>query len=172
MAYPARLQKKIDEAGLQWRVVNMGINGETTQGGVSRMSSAIGKLPAAVIIELGGNDGLRGTPVAATRANLEKMIVGFQDVGAKVILAGMSLPPNYGKTYIDDFQKAYKELAAKYKVTFIPFLLADIVTPDLRYFQPDGIHPTSEGAEIVAGTVFKAIKPVLATKPASEAKGK
>jgi acyl-CoA thioesterase-1 len=89
------------------------------------------------------------------------MIAAFQGAGAKVVLAGMTLPPNYGPDYIDSFQKIYKDLAAKYHVPLIPFLLADIVTKDLRYFQSDGIHPTAAGAEIVAGTVMKTLTPLL-----------
>ena len=96
-----------------------------------------------------------------TRQNLETMIVAFQQAGAKVVLAGMTLPPNYGPDYIRDFQKIYTDLAAKYKLKLIPFLLADIVTPDLRYLQRDGIHPTAEGAQIVSGTVLKTVKPLL-----------
>ena len=160
-SYPAQLQKKIDMAGLKWRVVNMGISGDTTQGGVSRMGSAIKRMPSIVLIELGGNDGLRGMPVSVSKANIEKLIKGFQEIGAQVVLAGMSLPPNYGPKYISDFEAAYKDLAAKYKVTFIPFLLKDIVTKDMRYFQDDGIHPTAPGAAIVAETVFKAVRPLL-----------
>jgi acyl-CoA thioesterase-1 len=96
-----------------------------------------------------------------TRQNLETMIMAFQEAGAKVVLAGMTLPPNYGPDYIKSFEAIYKDLAAKYKVKLIPFLLADIVTPDLRYLQRDGIHPTAEGAEIVSGTVLKVVKPLL-----------
>ena len=87
--------------------------------------------------------------------------MAFQQAGARVVLAGMTLPPNYGPDYIRDFQNIYKDLALKYKLKLIPFLLADIVTPDLRYLQPDGIHPTAAGAEIVSGTVLKAVKPLL-----------
>ena len=88
-----------------------------------------------MILELGGNDGLRGMPLASTRANLDQMIAAFQSAGAKVVLAGMTLPPNYGPDYIHDFEKIYKDLAAKYKLTLIPFLMADIITKDLRYIQ-------------------------------------
>jgi len=117
--------------------------------------------PAVVLLELGGNDGLRGLPLKVTRQNLETMIVAFQEAGAKVVLAGMTLPPNYGPDYIKSFENLYKDLAAKYKLKLIPFLLSDIVTPDLRYLQRDGIHPTAEGAEIVSGTVLKVVKPLL-----------
>ena len=89
------------------------------------------------------------------------MITAFQAAGAKVVLAGMSLPPNYGPTYIHDFEKIFKDLAAEHKLTLIPFLYADIVTKDMRYIQHDGIHPTAEGSEIIAGTVLRAIQPLL-----------
>ena len=141
--------------------MNLGISGDTTEGGVSRIDSATSLKPAIVILELGGNDGLRGMPLSSTRANLEQMISAFQGAGAKVVLAGMTLPPNYGADYIRGFEKLYKDLAAGHKLTFIPFLLADIVNKDMRYFQPDGIHPTAQGAEIVAGTVFRSIQPLL-----------
>lgn len=161
LSFPDALQRLIDQEGAAWRVVNLGISGDTTAGGAARLGSALEAGPALVLIELGGNDGLRGIPVTASRANLERMIVTFREAGAQVVLAGMSLPPNYGPAYIRDFENMYKDLAAKYKLPLIPFLLADIVTPDLRYFQRDGIHPTAEGAQIVARTVFKKIRPLL-----------
>jgi acyl-CoA thioesterase-1 len=160
-SFPDALQKKLDAGGYAWRVVNLGISGDTTEGGVARIESATSLKPGIVIVELGGNDGLRGMPIEATRANLDKMIAEFQRAGARVVLAGMTLPPNYGPDYIHSFEKVYKDLAAKHKATLIPFLLADIVTKDLRYIQPDGLHPTAEGAEIVAGTTLRAIKPLL-----------
>lgn len=155
------MQKDLDQQGYAWHVINLGISGDTTDGGVSRIDSATSLKPSIVILELGGNDGLRGLPLASTRANLEQMITAFQDAGARVVLAGMTLPPNYGPDYIQGFEKIYKDLAAKYKLTFIPFLLSDIVTKDLRYIQRDGIHPTAAGAEIVAQTVLRTVKPLL-----------
>ena len=160
-SFPDDLQKKFDQQGYPWHVVNLGISGDTTEGGLARMDSAVALKPAIVLLELGGNDGLRGLPLDVTRKNLETMIQTFQKAGAKVVLAGMTLPPNYGADYIGQFQKIYSGLAAKYKLTFIPFLLSDIITPDLRYLQHDGIHPTADGAEIVSGTVFRAVKPLL-----------
>lgn len=151
----------LDKEKLPWRVVNQGVSGDTTSGGVARMQTALERMPAAVLLELGGNDGLRGLPLKSTRENLEKMIKMFQAAGAKVVLAGMTLPPNYGPDYIKGFEQIYRDLAAKYKVPLIPFLLADIITPDLKYFQPDGIHPTAEGAVVVADTVMKTLRPVL-----------
>lgn len=171
-SFPDDLQKKLDAQGYFWRVVNLGISGDTTEGGVSRMDSAVSLKPGIVVVELGGNDGLRGLPLEVTSKNLETMVETFQSAGARVVLAGMTLPPNYGPDYIRRFEKIYKDLAEKYKVTLIPFVLSDIVTPDLRYIQRDGIHPTADGAEIVSGTVFRAVKPLLngpAGKPSPRA---
>jgi len=160
-SFPDAMQRTLDKEGYAWQVKNLGISGDTTEGGVSRIESAVRLKPAVVLLELGGNDGLRGLPLKVSRQNLEEMIVAFRGAGAKVVLAGMTLPPNYGPDYIKSFQAIYKDLAVKYKLKLIPFLLSDIVTPDLRYLQRDGIHPTAEGAEIVAGTVLKAVKPLL-----------
>jgi len=160
-SFPDDLQRKLDADGYSWHVVNLGISGDTTEGGVSRLDSATSLKPSIAILELGGNDGLRGLPLEVTRKNLESMIQAFESAGAKVVLAGMTLPPNYGQAYIQGFQRIYKELAQQYHLTLIPFLLSDIVTPDLHYLQRDGIHPTAEGAEIVSGTVFRALKPLL-----------
>jgi acyl-CoA thioesterase-1 len=161
LSFPDFLQKKLDAEKYPWRVVNQGLSGDTTEGGVSRIDAATALKPEIVVLELGGNDGLRGLPLQTTRENLEAMIVAFQKAGAKVVLAGMTLPPNYGLDYIHQFEAIYRDLAAKYKLTLIPFLLADIVTSDMRYIQRDGIHPTAEGCEIIAGTVLRAIKPLL-----------
>jgi len=160
-SFPDDMQRTLDKEGYSWQVKNLGISGDTTEGGVSRIDSAIRLKPAVVLLELGGNDGLRGLPLKVTRQNLEKMIVAFQQAGGRVVLAGMTLPPNYGPDYIRDFQKIYTDLATRYKLKLIPFLLSDIVTPDLRYLQRDGIHPTAEGAVIVSGTVLKVVKPLL-----------
>ena len=160
-SFPDDLQRKLDQEGYEWRVVNLGISGDTTQGGVARVSTATSLKPSLVLLELGGNDGLRGMPLAMTRVNLETMISAFQAVGARVVVAGMSLPPNYGPDYVHAFEKIFGDLAAKYKTTLIPFLFSDMLTKDLRYFQRDGIHPTAEGADIIAGTVVRAVKPLL-----------
>src|SRR6267154_3209116 len=160
-SYPDFLQKDLDREGLSWRVVNAGVSGDTTTDGVNRLGEVLAYKPRIVIVEFGGNDGLRGLPIETTRANLEQMVSTLQKAGAKVVLAGMTLPPNYGPDYIKSFESIYKDLAAKYKLKLIPFLLSDIVTPDLRYLQRDGIHPTAEGAEIVSGTVLKVVKPLL-----------
>ncbi len=150
--FPDDLQKKLDAEKLAWHVVNLGISGDTTQGGVERVPESATELkPKIVLLELGGNDGLRGLPLAVTRKNLEAMITAFQSAGAKVVLAGITLPPNYGPDYIKQFDSIFKDLAREHKLALIPFLLSDIITKDLRYLQRDGIHPTVDGAEIVSG---------------------
>ena len=160
-SYPDDLQRKLDAQGYAWRVVNLGISGDTTSGGLARVNTGLALRPALVLLELGGNDGLRGLPLPMTRQNLDQMIGAFQRVGARVVLAGMTLPPNYGPDYIRAFEAIFTGLASKYKLPQIPFLLQDIATRDMRYFQRDGIHPTAEGAQIVSDTVFRAIKPLL-----------
>jgi acyl-CoA thioesterase-1 len=162
-SFPDDLQRKLDTQGYAWRVVNLGISGDTTSGGLARINTALALKPALVLLELGGNDGLRGLPLATTRDNLDQMIAAFVRVGARVALAGMTLPPNYGQDYIRSFETIYSGLAAKYKLPLIPFLLQDIATRDMRYFQRDGIHPTAEGALIVSDTVLRALKPMLGT---------
>jgi acyl-CoA thioesterase I len=162
-SYPDDLQRKLDAQGYAWRVVNLGISGDTTSGGLARVNTGTALRPAMVLLELGGNDGLRGLPLSMTRENLDQIIAAFEHVGARVVLAGMTLPPNYGPDYIHSFEAIYSGLAAKYKLPLIPFLLRDIATPDMRYFQRDGIHPTAEGAQIVSNTVFRTIKPLLGT---------
>ena len=159
-SYPDFLQKDLDAAGLKWHVVNRGESGDTTTDGLARMSSVLSRKPKITIVEFGGNDGLRGLPVETTRSNLEQIIQMLDSAGSKVVLAGMTLPPNYGPDYIKPFQQVYLELAAKYKLTRIPFLLSDVALhPGLM--QQDGIHPTAEGNEIVAKTVMRYLKPLL-----------
>jgi len=163
-SYTDFMQRSIDEKKLPFRVINLGISGDTTTGGLARMQSAIAMNPKIVILELGGNDGLRGIPVSATKSNLERMITAFQKPGVEVVLAGMTLPPNYGKDYIDAFERMYTDLAHRHELVFIPFLLEGIrqklaTTPGLM--NTDGIHPTAKGNEIVAKTVMDRIEGML-----------
>jgi acyl-CoA thioesterase-1 len=159
-SYPDYLQKILDARGYAYRVVNAGISGDTTSGGAERVRSVIEHRPRIVILELGGNDGLRGLPVSVTRQNLEQMIQQLLQAGAKVVLAGITLPPNYGDGYIRDFTIIYKDLARKYKLPLIPFLLENVaLVPGMM--QRDGIHPTSEGNRRVAETVFLTLEPLL-----------
>jgi acyl-CoA thioesterase-1 len=160
-SFPDLMQQELDRRGMKYRVVNMGISGDTTQDGLARMQLAVAEKPAIVLLELGGNDGLRGVPSAVTQQNLAEMIEAFQKAGARVVLAGMTLPPNYGPAYISKFEAVYRDLAAKYKVTLIPFLLQG-VGGDTSYMQRDGLHPNAEGARKVAALVMKTLEPLTA----------
>ena|SRR5437867_1054294 len=158
--YPAVLQRKIDSLHKRYRVVNAGVNGDTTGGGVARLDSLLAYKPEIVILELGANDGLRGLPVTTTRANLEQMIVAIRGAGARVVLAGMTLPPNYGPDYIRSFEQIYVELAEKYQTPRIPFLLENVAArPGLML--DDGLHPSPAGHRIVAENVMQVLKPLL-----------
>jgi acyl-CoA thioesterase-1 len=158
-SYPDFLQQELDRRGLRYRVVNAGISGETTTDALERLGTVTALKPAVVIVEFGGNDGLRGLPVSTTRSNLDQIIVAVKDTGAQVLLAGMTLPPNYGPDYIATFQRVYSDLAAKDKVALIPFLL-DGVAGTSR-MQRDGLHPTADGNRLVAATVMRYLQPLL-----------
>jgi acyl-CoA thioesterase I len=167
-SFPDQLQRKLDSTGYSYRVVNLGVSGDTSTGGLGRAGYAVSLHPAVVILELGGNDGLRGIPVAATKQNLESIIIQLKRAGSAVLLAGMTLPPNYGEAYIRSFEQAYKDLAERHSLPLIPFLMEDIrsrlaSTPDLM--QRDGIHPTAKGHALIAETVFRYLKPLLRREP-------
>jgi acyl-CoA thioesterase-1 len=159
-SFPDLLQQDLDGRAIRYRVVNLGVSGDTTQDGLARVPMALAENPAVVLLELGGNDGLRGIPLAITQANLAQTIEAFQGAGARVVLAGMSLPPNYGAAFIGKFEAMYKSLAAKYKVTLIPFLLEGVGGHD-DLMQRDGIHPNAAGARKVEALVMKALMPLL-----------
>ena len=159
-SYPDFLQKEIDRRGYRYHVVNAGISGDTTTDGLERVGTVTALKPVIVIVEFGGNDGLRGLPVTTTRANLEQIIVTLQKAGAKVVLAGMTLPPNYGPDYIHSFEAVYQDLAKNYRVPLIPFLLRG-VGGHADLMQRDGIHPTGEGNRIVAQNVMQTLEPLL-----------
>jgi len=158
-AFPALIQEKIDSLGLSYQVVNAGVSGETTSGGNSRIDWVLRQPVDVFVLELGGNDGLRGIPLTETRQNLQAIMdkVKAKYPAAKIILAGMQIPPNMGKTYANEFRDLYTELAKKNDVTLIPFLLEG-VGGIRRLNQPDGIHPTPEGHRIVAGNVWEVLK--------------
>lgn len=159
-SYPDVLQKLLDQRGYHYRVVNLGVSGETTQDGLERVSMVLAEKPAVVVLEFGANDGLRGQPVANAERNLALMVERLERAGTRVVLAGITLPPNYGPAYIQRFDAMYKNLAAKFKLRLIPFLLAG-VGGNPRLMQRDGLHPNAAGARIVAGTVAQALEPVL-----------
>jgi acyl-CoA thioesterase-1 len=159
-SFPDLLQQDLDARGFRYRVANMGVSGDTTQDGLERLSLVLAEKPAIVLLELGANDGLRGQPVAGSEANLAQMVEAIQKAGSKVVLAGITLPPNYGPAYIQQFDKMYRDLATKYTVPMIPFLLAG-VGGNAQLMQKDGLHPNAEGTKIVEGTVRKALEPLL-----------
>jgi acyl-CoA thioesterase-1 len=159
-SYPDLLQGELDRRGYKYRVENLSVSGDTTQDGLARDSMALALKPAIVVLELGANDGLRGQPVSGIERNLSQVIETFQKARVKVLLAGITLPPNYGPDYIKGFAAMYPALAAKYKVRLLDFLLAG-VAGNPRLMQQDGLHPNAEGTRMVAATVFKALLPML-----------
>jgi acyl-CoA thioesterase I len=159
-SYPDFLQNELNRRGYRYRVINAGISGDTTTDGLERVGFVTALKPAIVIVEFGGNDGLRGLPVATTRANLEQIITTLQKGGAKIVLAGMTLPPNYGPEYIQSFSGFFRDLATEYHLALIPFLLSG-VGGNANLMQRDGMHPTAEGNAIVANTVFEVLQPLL-----------
>lgn len=157
----ALLQRKIREQGLPHRVVNASISGETTRGGLARIESALAQhKPALVIVELGGNDGLRGLPLEATRANLDGILRACRQKHAQVLLVGMDLPPNYGRGYAEKFRAIYSDLAKKHRIPLVPFLLEGFADKP-EYFQADGIHPTAAAQRLILDTVWKGLQPLL-----------
>ncbi len=166
-SFPDDLQRLIDAAGYNYRVVNMGVSGDTTSDGVERLPSVLALHPAVVILEFGGNDGLRGQPVTLSAANMDHMIQALRAAHASVLVAGMTLPRNYGPEYIHSFEQMFVDLANKYNLVRIPFLL-DGVGGHSDLMQPDGLHPTARGAEIVAHTVMGYLAPLLGSAQAAE----
>ena len=159
-SYPGLLQKKVDEDGLRFEIVNAGVSGDTSAGGLRRLDWALQEDVRVLIVALGANDGLRGLSVAEMKNNLSQIIETARGKGIVVILAGMEAPPNYGGEYATSFRGAFRDLAGKEHVLFIPFLLDKVAgRPALN--QADGIHPNAQGAAIVAGTVWAVLKPLL-----------
>ena len=159
-SYPAHLQRRLDKAGYAYRVVNAGVSGETTAGGSRRVSWVLNGRPKIVILELGGNDGLRGLSLQETKANLERIIQQLQQDSVTVVLAGMKLPPNYGQDYTGGFEALYQALARQYHLTLIPFFL-DGVAASSSLNQADGIHPTGEGYRLIVEKIFPTLEPLL-----------
>ncbi len=166
-AFPNRIGARIDSLGLPYRVVNAGLSGETTAGGRSRVGWVLrqpgrGNAADIFVLELGGNDGLRGIPLNSSRANLQAIIdtVRLKNPAAQIIIAGMQIPPNLGRAYTNEFREIFRELATKNNALLIPFLLENVGgNPKLN--QADGIHPTAEGHRIVAENVWKIMQPLL-----------
>ena len=161
-AYPALLQKKIDAAKLEFTVIDAGLSGDTTAGGLRRLKWMLRRKVDVLILELGGNDGLRGVPLEATRSNLQAMIDNSRAANPQttIIIAGMQMPPNLGQDYVQSFNRIFPELAKKNHTALIPFLLEG-VAGNPAHNQADGIHPTLEGHKIVCENVWKVLKPIL-----------
>jgi acyl-CoA thioesterase-1 len=158
-AWPNLLQQELRKNNAQFVVVNASISGETTSGGVRRITSALHEhQPAIVIIELGANDGLRGNSLDEMRKNLSVLIEQSQGANAKILLIGMRLPPNYGKAYVEEFHNTFEQLAKKYHLAFVPFLLDGI---SAQQFQADNLHPNAEAQPRIMDNVMKSLKPLL-----------
>jgi acyl-CoA thioesterase-1 len=170
-AYPAVLERRLRDEGFNYQVINAGISGDTSAGGLSRIDLALQGDVRVLIVALGANDGLRGLPVTQLKSNLSRIIERGRDRGARVVLAGMEAPTNWGDVYTKAFRDVYPSLAKQYNLPLVPFLLDGVaMIPHLN--QRDGIHPTAEGDRIIADTVWRVLKPVLersdaATKGAS-----
>lgn len=161
-AFPALIQRKLDASGRAWRVVNAGLSGETTAGGLRRLDWILRQRVDIFVIELGGNDGLRGIDPESSHSNLEAMIKRVREryPNAKIVLAGLQMPANMGATYTRQFAAMYPELAQKNQISLIPLLLEGVGgVPNLN--QADGIHPTAAGYQIVAETVWRVLQPLL-----------
>jgi acyl-CoA thioesterase-1 len=159
-AYPTLLQQRLDREELQYEIVNAGVSGDTSAGGLARLDWALDGDVRVLIVALGGNDGLRGLPVEELKANLSQIIERAQARRIRVLLAGMEAPPNFGQSYIVSFHQVYPELAKRYKVPLIPFLLQGVAGIDTLN-QRDGIHPTAEGARKVADNIWPVLRPML-----------
>lgn len=164
-SFPALLQKRLDAAGHRYEVVNAGVSGDTSAGGLRRLDWSIEGNTRILVIALGGNDGLRGVPAGEMRRNVDAIITRARQRGISVVLAGMEAPPNYGAPYTAEFRQVFRDLAKTHGVVFIPFLLEGVAgIPAMN--QPDGIHPNPEGARIVERLVWSAIEPIVESSAA------
>lgn len=159
-AYPALLQRRLEASGLPYEVVNAGVSGDTSAGGLRRLDWALQGEVRVLILALGANDGLRGLPADQLRQNLAQMIEIAQSRGIEVVLAGMEAPPNFGRAYVAEFHHVYPELAGRYRTAFVPFLLEGVAGhPPMN--QSDGMHPNAAGTTVVADNVWAILRPVL-----------
>jgi acyl-CoA thioesterase-1 len=162
---PSLIQERLDEEGYAYEVVNAGVSGDTSAGGLRRLDWSLAGDVRVLVIELGANDGLRGLPVGDLKKNLADVISTAQAREIKVLLAGMEAPPNYGASYTTDFREVYRELARTSGVKFMPFFLQDVAgNPELN--QRDGMHPNPEGARIVERNVWRSLEPLLEARSA------
>jgi len=158
-AYPALIEQALEDAGLPFDVVNHGVDGDTTAGGVRRLEAALAEKPQILIVAFGANDGLRGVPVAQVRANVAKIIETAQARGVSVLLVGMEALPLHGWQYTIDFHNIWPELAASYNVPLVPFMLNGVFgNPDLM--SSDGVHPNASGTKLIAANILAALRPL------------
>ncbi|PKM44054.1 MAG: arylesterase [Gammaproteobacteria bacterium HGW-Gammaproteobacteria-1] len=155
------LQQRLEQHGLPHRVVNASISGETTAGGLVRLAALLDQhRPDWLLLQLGANDGLRGLSLAAMRDNLDRIVMRAGQRGIKVVLIGMQIPPNYGRVYTEGFSTVYRDLAAKYRLPFVPFLMARVAL-DPELIQPDQLHPNAAGQPLLLDTVWPVLEPLL-----------
>lgn len=159
-SFPDALQKDLDRLGYRYAINNQGTSGATTKDAVAGLRSILLLHPEIVIVEFGGNDGLRGLPLSETRRNLDQVLTALESAHIKILLAGITLPPNYGQEYILQFDQLFRDLAAKHHAAFVPMIYKDLIhVPGT--IQPDGIHPTAKGSDIIAHTLMPVLKPLL-----------
>ncbi len=159
-AYPDDLQKILNDRGYHYQVINRGTSGATSKDAIAGLPLILDLHPAIVIVEFGGNDGLRGLPPAQTRANLDQVVAALVRAHIQVLVAGITLPPDYGPDYIRAFQAIFPEVAVRYHTALVPMLYKDLIAVP-GAIQADGIHPTAKGAHIIADTLFPVLKPLL-----------
>jgi acyl-CoA thioesterase-1 len=163
-AYPDFLQKKLDAQGYRYKVVNQGTSGATTKDALAGVPFVLRLHPAVVIVEFGGNDGLRGLPVGESRSNLDQLLTALDKAHVKILLAGITLPPDYGPDYIRSFNQIFHDLVARHHVAFVPMLYVNLVRVP-GTIQDDGIHPTAKGSAIIADTLLPVLRPLLHKAP-------
>jgi acyl-CoA thioesterase I len=159
-AWPDYLQQKLDAHGYHYKVSNQGTSGATTKDAVADLHAVLLLHPEVVVVEFGGNDGLRGLPPDQTRRNLDQVLSTLEAAHVKILLAGITLPPNYGADYIHQFEQVFRDMAAKHHVAFVPMIYKDLVNVP-NTIQQDGIHPTAKGSNILADTLLPALRPLL-----------
>lgn len=159
-SFPDALQRQLDAQGYRYKVLNQGTSGATTKDAVASLPAIVRLHPEVVIVEFGGNDGLRGLPLEQTRRNLDQVLTALEAAHIKILLAGITLPPNYGPDYVQSFDGVFRSVATRHHVAFIPMIYKDLIhVPGT--IQQDGIHPTAKGAEMIARTLLPTLKPLL-----------
>lgn len=159
-SFPDALQRQLDAQGYHYKVFNQGTSGATTKDAVAILAAVLRLHPEVAVVEFGGNDGLRGLPLEQTRRNLDDVLTRLEGAHIKILLAGITLPPNYGPDYVQSFDQVFRTLAAKHHVAFVPMIYKDLIhVPGT--IQQDGIHPTAKGSEIIAKTLLPALRPLL-----------